>query len=277
MFIKSLKLLLLSLFFLNFSCYSKISDKDVMQYGEIYERMKHDHLERKKGEKEAIKVHFDNKISFFIAQTYYNEGNHLFSKYIFYNLIQDNDLYNKYSYKSKIYLALSKFKHGKIKNARKTCKSVLSIKHILNLKSLNFVYFLKASIFCSPSKNIFFNINRYKVDDTFIKKSFRSLSKINTRLVHMSYASLVKDKMYKVEVEIKKHRLYIAKYYYNKGAYISVVKRLHHFNHSCIDEYDYQSNYLLLKSYNELYLSDISEKLLHFVPSKYFKQKSKRI
>lgn len=253
MFIKFVRIVFLFLLFLNFTCYARILS-----------------------EKEKIKQ-FDDKISFFLGQSYFNEENYLFSKYIFYSLIKNNEIYNKYSYKSKIYLALSKFKRGKTISSRKICKSIMSIKHVLSVKALNYTYFLKACIFCKPSKNFFFSINSYKVDHTFIKKAYHSLSKINTTSIHTSYVSFLEDVMYKVEIEMKKHRLYIANYYFKKGAYISVIKRLHHFNHSCKDKYDYQINYLLIKSYNELYLSDISEKLVHFMPSKYFKQRKKRI
>ncbi|HIH2763125.1 MAG TPA: outer membrane protein assembly factor BamD [Candidatus Azoamicus sp.] len=227
-------------------------------------------------DEDKLKI-FNNKISYNLGQKYFNESNYLLSSYIFNSLIRDNEIYNKYSYKSKTYKALSKFKRGKIRHAKRACKNILTIKHIMNRKCLNCVYFLKGIILFNPSKNIILKLNKYKIDQTFIKKAFRSFSRIKTNSVHTMYDSFVTDIVYKVEVEIKKNSLYIANYYFKKGAYISVIKRLHHFNHSCKDEYDFYSNYLLLRSYNELYLSDISEKLLHFKPSKYFKQRSKKI
>lgn len=227
-------------------------------------------------EKEKVK-RFNNKVYYGLAQNYFNENNYLLSDYMFDRLVRNNEIYNKYSCKSKIYSALSKFKRGKHKSAKKLCKNILAVKHVLDIKCLNYTYFLKGVILFSPSKNLFFSINRYKADQTFVKKAFNSFSKVNASSIHTAYKQLVIDVMYKVEVEIKKNRLYLAHYYFKKGAYISVIKRLHHFNHNCKDEYDLQNNYLLLKSYNELYLSDIPKKLLTFEPSKYFKQRIKKM
>ena len=183
MFVKIVRLLFLLLFFNFYVCYC--------------------YAESILTEKEELK-RLNDKISYAIAEEYFNEGNSLFSKYLFIKLIKNNELYNKYSYKSKLYLALSKFKRGKLNRTRKACKSILSVKYMLNQKSLNCVRYLKAKVFVAPGKNFLFNINRYKADQTFVKKAFRCLSKMDTKTVHTSYRSLVNDTIYKVEVRVKR-------------------------------------------------------------------------
>ncbi|HIH2763440.1 MAG TPA: outer membrane protein assembly factor BamD [Candidatus Azoamicus sp.] len=261
MLIKNIRLLVLLLLFncYIFSCYA-------LSYTAI-EILKAEHTEE----------FFENKLIYYTAKKYYYKGDQKAARNIFVILIQRNTMSSIYSYKSRLYLAVINFKKGHFKTCKKICKNILSIKHMLNIKTLNYAYFLKGRLLYGPSKKILRNINRYKMDQKYIKKAFNSLSKITLSKVYDIYIPVVEKARHLAEIELKKHRLYVAEYYFKRGYYLTVIKRLHHYNHSCKDQYDLMNNYLLIRCYNELYLGSISEKLLAFKPSKYFKYKTKKI
>lgn len=203
----------------------------------------------------------NNHVMFFVAKKEFKLRNYIFSDCLFSSIIKSNHPSNKYTQKSRIYSALIRIKLNKIKSARRIGKSLLYNKAFLEKKYLNYVYFLNAFILYKLfEKQFSININIYKCDQSRNKKALRWLNKIKE----------IKNKIFvdlaisKIDLEMKKNTIYIADYYFRKKAYLAVIKRVHHFNYDCKDKYDFYKNYLLIRSYNELFLSDISNNMLNF-------------
>lgn len=257
MFINAFKIVILLLFNVCiFNCYAEPKHFTALQLEEMLQ----------------------HRLYLFIGARNFSEGNYLVSNYFFSKIIRKAGVRTEFCDKARIYIGLSYLIRGKIKKANKISKNIYSTKYLLCPKDLNAARIFKAMVLHYSTSNFLLRINRYKADTTSLRRAFNSLSKINIKVVSKKYLPLLDLFKYKFDVEIKKNKLYIAEYYFKRGAYLSVIKRLHHYIHNCKDKYDFYNNYLLIRSYNELYLSRISEKLLSFIPSKskYFKQKFKR-
>lgn len=258
MFINTFKILLL--LFLNscvFSCYAEPKYFTASQFDEMFQH----------------RIYLDLGVKSFL------KGDYVVSNYFFSRIVVGAGVRTEFCDKAKIYLGLSYLIRGKIKKASKMAKVIYSTKYLLCPKDLNAARIFKAMVLYYSTSNFLLRINRYKADTSSLRRAFNSLSKVNIKFVAKKHLPMLNLFKYKFDVEIKKNKLYIAEYYFKRGAYLSVIKRLHHYIHNCKDKYDFYNNYLLIRSYNELYLSRISEKLLSFIPSKskYFKQKFKRV
>jgi len=195
----------------------------------------------------------DNKIDYFIAKNLFSQKQFVKAYFLFNNLVINNYPYDKYTQKSKLYMILIKYKLGKFSSAKMELKNF--IKFYENSKYINNACYLYSIVNYNFQKNTleyFFPFNRFKRDQSYTKKSIRFLKKV----LNDKYNIKINNEINILKNELKKHDFYIINYYLKKKMYLSVINRVN------IDM-DYKNNYFLIKSYNELFLDNISLNILN--------------
>lgn len=204
----------------------------------------------------------DNKVYYYLAKKEFYNKHYVLADYFFSKLIKNNNLDNKYFQKSRIYAILVKIKTNNFRYANFLSESLLLDIKILKKKYANYVYYtagFTAYNYFRTSFNKFFFVNRYKSEWILAAKSFDSLKKIKKL---KKYNNIFEKTFCKVTREVKINAIHIANYYLKKKAYISVIKRIGDFKKIRKTKYGYYRNYLLMRTYNEMYLNDLSKKLL---------------
>lgn len=204
---------------------------------------------------------YKNNTDFFIAKNLFQKQEYLKSEFILKNIILENEKNNKYVIKAKILKALIEYKKNDKINAEYTIKNIGKINSNYNAKIL----YLKSIIYYNINNNYLkkiLKINNNKQDKTYEYKALLALKKIKT---YKKHSKKIKNNIKIIKNDINQYKINICNYYIKKKAYIAVINRLEY-----KDSYlklkeieDYYTIYMILKSYNELLLDNISKNILN--------------
>jgi len=205
------------------------------------------------------------KIKFFIAKTQFIKKKNEKAIYNFYNIITKNNLYNKYSKKSKLYITLILYKSNKL------TQSINNINDYIRIykkdKYLIYLYYLKSNINYNQNSSIFkiFSLNKFKRENIKIKDSYNNLNNIIIKNLKPKYITKIKEKIIFLENEIIKHELHITDYYIKKRAFIATINRVNNLLKTYNNDFLlYKKLYILIKSYNELFMTNISNDIINY-------------
>lgn len=206
---------------------------------------------------------YKNDTDFFIAKNLFQKQEYLKSEFILKNIILENENNNKYVIKAKILKALIEYKKNDKINAEYTIKDTGKINNNYNYYAK--ILYLKSIIYYNINNNYlkkFFKINNNKQDKTYEYKALLALKKIKT---YKKYSNKIKNNIKIIKNDINKYKINICNYYIKKKAYLAVINRLEYkdSNLKLKDMEDYYKIYMILKSYNELLLDNISKKILN--------------
>jgi outer membrane protein assembly factor BamD (BamD/ComL family) len=205
------------------------------------------------------------KTEYFVAKNYFSMKYYDFSFQLFNKIIQENPSYSSYVLKSKIYIILINTLQKNYSDARSKIKN---FKFLYNKDIyLDYIFYIKSYILLNIDKNNFqklFITNRFNKDLTYINKSLVLLNKINNNL---KFKKKINPIIKTINNNILKSKIDIARFYLNNDVYISVINRMFHIDENFLmyNEYDYERMYIILKSYNELFLDNISSDILNFL------------
>lgn len=208
---------------------------------------------------------FKERTDFFIAKKLFHAKQLDKSELLLQILISTNHELNYYTKKSKILLALLYYKNNSI-HAAKNIITNISHNYKQNKEHDTVLYF-KSVIYFNINRNYIqkiIGIKRYQHDQAIPRQALATLKKIKNNI---RYSKKIKNNIIIIKNQIALHKINIALYYFKKKAYIATIRRLDAQDQKLKtkNKYDYQINYLLLKSYNELFLDHISEKLFNYL------------
>lgn len=203
----------------------------------------------------------NTQIDYTIAKFLFLNKNYEKSTFIFNKIILQNNQYNSYVKKSKLYLILTKHNLNKL-NAAKT-----DIKHFITMYNdtdySNYAFYIYAAINYKKSNNILFKLlplKKYKRDQTETQTSLNILKKIqNSDIQNLKLKNVKK----KIKNEIKNNALYITHYYLKNKSYITTLNRTNLQKQTETKDI-FHNTFITIKSYNELFLNKISKHLLDY-------------
>ncbi len=203
----------------------------------------------------------DDEIMIFVAKKLFQKKKYIKSEFLFQKVIARNCKHNDYSDKSKLYLSLMKYKKKQTDIAEAELN--IFINSNLNSKYTHQAHFLYAIVnYSSAEKKALQKIiitNKTQKDQV---KTIFSL-KILEAMLPREHQKIVNERILKLKNDIKRHEIYIAKFYLVRKAYISAANRINLDSLSEIkNEYDFKKVFILIKALNELYLSDIAKAIL---------------
>lgn len=204
-----------------------------------------------------------SKTDYFIAKKLFHNKEYTKSEFILKKIILENNINNKYVTKAKILKTLIEYKKNSIDSAQTTIKTINK-----NNKQNNYytkILYLKSIIYYNSNNSSiqnFFGIYKDKHEQTMQYKSLSALQKIKN---DETYYNKIKENIQFIKKEITTHKTNICMFYIKKKAYIAVINRLENkdFDLKIKKKEDYNTIYLILKSYNELLLDKISKKMLN--------------
>ncbi len=208
---------------------------------------------------------YNTKTTYFIAKKLFSEKNFEKSEFLLKKIISENSIENKYTQKSKILITLLQYKIKNIELAKNNI--IILSKNYKQHKEYDTILYLKAIIYFNLNNNYIqkiLGIKKYNHDQTFQYKAVSALKKIkNTEM----FSKKIKNNIKTIKNQINMHKINISYFYFKKKAYIATIKRLTLLDKKIKikNKTDYQNFYLLLKSYNELFLDKISEKTLTYL------------
>lgn len=206
----------------------------------------------------------NTKIEYNIAKKLLLKKKYKKSKFFFYRIIYLNKPFNKYGKKSRLYLIIMMLQK---KHKRKAHSKLKTFYNAYRTKQFfNYVSYLSARTVYDDKKYkrfIKWPIKHYKRAQKNIKKTFKALKKIRFKTHKNTKLLLTKRRFNNI---IKKHKLYVKKYFLIKHLHTIVIKESIHIDRKK-NKYFYQKIFMLIKSYNELFYNNIAKKLLAY--SKY--------
>lgn len=202
----------------------------------------------------------DNNIKFFLVKKEFNKKNYRVTRYYVKSILFTNKIGNKYSIKSSLYLLLIKSNLNKIFNGSRYSNLLVYNTFFFKKKYLDYLSFTRAKFFYHLD-DTFFNINKYKRDQKSVKDALANLRSITNSEKNKFYLDSVINLIRK---ECKNKKVYITDYYLKKRkAFIAALRRAR-FNYQCIDKYDRYRNYVTIRCFNELFVSNISDMYLDY-------------
>ncbi|HIH2763758.1 MAG TPA: hypothetical protein ACYCC0_00395 [Candidatus Azoamicus sp.] len=208
---------------------------------------------------------YNDKTDYFIAKKLFYSKSYSKSEFILKKIILENNYNNKYSNKAKILKALIEYKKNEIENAKNTLNTIYkSDKKYSYYKK---ILYLKAILYYNSNNNFFqkkFKINKNKNEQELKYKALLALKKIKN---NENNNNKIKNYIKTIKEEINQYKINVCEFYIKRKAYISVIRRLENkdFILKVKNVHDYYTTYLILKSYNELLLDNISKKILNKV------------
>lgn len=203
----------------------------------------------------------NTKIDYNIAKFLFKNKNYEKSTFIFNKIILENNNYNSYVKKSKLYLILTKYNLNKLNSAK------IDIKHFIKMyndtNNLNYAFYIYAAINYKTSNNILFKIlplKKFKRDQAETQVSLNILKKIKHNKIKNFKIKHIKEKL---KNEIKNNALYITKYYLKNKLYITVLNRTN-LKQQTHKKNLFYNTFVATKSYNELFLNKFSKLLLDY-------------
>lgn len=219
---------------------------------------------------------YNYKTDYFIAKKLFNIKEYDKAAFVLKKIISENNKNNKYVKKSKIFTILIQYKKNDLENAKYNITNIAKL--LKNSKNYDTALYLKAIIYFNLNNNYLqkiFNIKRYQHEQTLQYKSMLAFQKIKN---HFKYDKKIKKNLKIVKNELELHRLHLGIFYIKKKAYIATINRLDitKKNLKIKKIHDYHRMFLILKSYNELFLDKISKNILiHLKNYDKIKQSSK--
>ncbi len=206
---------------------------------------------------------YKNNTDFFIAKNLFQKQEYSKSEFILKNIILENENNNKYVIKAKILKTLIEYKKNEKLNAEYTIKDLNKLINQSNY--YNKILYLKSIIYYNANNSYLkkiLKINNNKQDKTYEYKALLALKKIKT---YKKYSKKIKNNIKIIKNNLNQYKINICNYYIKKKAYIAVINRLDYKDITFKIKYieDYYTIYMILKSYNELLLDNISKKILN--------------
>jgi outer membrane protein assembly factor BamD (BamD/ComL family) len=206
---------------------------------------------------------YSTPTDYFIAKNLFNKKEYAKSEFFLKKIIAENNLNNKYVIKAKILKAFIEYKKKDLDNAQNTLKTIE--KSYNNFKYYNKISYLKSIIYYNINDNYIqkiLGINKDKKDQTMQYKALSLSQKIKN---DKNFTNKIKKNIKIIKKEIDQNKINICLFYIKQKAYIAVINRLENKNFDLKIKKitDYNTFFLILKSYNELLLDKISEKILN--------------
>lgn len=204
---------------------------------------------------------YDTKTDYFIAKKLLKNKNYIKADFILKNIIKENNKNDKYTIKAKILKTLIHYKKNELDQAKYNIDTIS--KFSKKEKKYNMILYLKGIIYYNFNINFLqniFKIKRYQHEQTLQYKSLLAFKKIKNEIKN---TTKIKTNIKIIRTELSLHKINLGKFYINKKAYIAAINRLDNKNKliKIKENYDYQKAFLILKSYNELFLDKISKNI----------------
>lgn len=205
---------------------------------------------------------YNEKTNFFLAKKLFNYNEFNKSEFILKNLLIESKKNNKYMIKAKLLKILINYKKNNLDIAK---HNILQL-NTLNKKCYTEILYLKSIIFYNLNVSFFqkfFKIKNYKHDQTYKIESLIILKKLKN-LIKNNNDIKINIRYIKNNLILK--NLEISSFYIKKKIYLAALNRLkiEHIH----TENDCKSLFLILKCYNELFLNNLSKKLLENIKIK---------
>lgn len=157
--------------------------------------------------------------------------------------------------------------------AEENTKGLQTVDRFINAnpthKDLDYVYYMRGLILMQLDTDFLhslFAVDRYDRDPTYAEEAFRDFGFIINQMGDSKYAPDSKIRMLSIKNRLAKYYISVAKYYYDRRAYIASANRSKKIIDSFYDTvHAEQALEIMIKSYNKLGLYDLENDARHLM------------
>lgn len=175
--------------------------------------------------------------------------------------------YGKYSDKAQLGLIYAHFKNKDFDSALSEVDRFIKLHP--NHQNVDYAYYLKGLINYEANFSVIYKylpIDRSKREPTQAKQSFEDFKFLLKKFPKSIYLKDARKRMIVLKEQLAKHELYVANFYFNKGAYLAASNRANHI----LKEFDKTKStkealMILIKSYNKLGMHELEKESINIL------------
>ena len=196
----------------------------------------------------------------------------------YYEKLETRYPFGRFAQQAQLDVAYAHFKQGDVASA--IAASDRFIKLYPNHASIDYIYYLKGLVHFSQDIGFmgkFFEQDQAERDPKAMRDAFEAFKELVARFPNSKYAPDASDRMRYLVNTLSAHEVHVARYYYNRSAYVAASSRAKY----ALETYPQtpaleEALFLLVKSYDALGLGDLRDDanqvmLKNFPNSSYFK------